>query len=157
MVAVLSGCSCFLLAVLSFSIITKRLEFRQVRGEKHTISWWKRIYLAIGSIPLPKLSSCSRRFKSLNQKGRRLLPFSMNDWPMHRQDNLPERTSSFNPALKRRRMDILMRLTIHSSRLESSLKAMKPKTQEIEVSIAPVTSMQFSPNGKSLAIARSVL
>lgn len=156
LVAVLSDASCFFLAILSFSNCSRRLESRD--NNRITTVGRRHLSKVTGSIQ-------ARGFvywrKFFNQKDRRLLPCSTHDL-LARSPQAPDdhqvatKPDPIEERFKKRTMDFLIRFTIHSSCIKSRLQSMKPRPDAIQILAAPITSMGFSPDGTSLAVAKLV-
>ena len=134
--------------MISITNATKRFGFCRRNKHPSRIHWDKsKIYLA---------KSVKNRFagssKFLDKNGRWILPLFMKG---SRETSLQGSPSLDATKLSDRRLDLLIRFTLHSARFEDRLGS-TTAGQDIKLLDAPISCMLYSPNGKWLAAARLV-
>ena len=144
----MSGISCLFLAMVSITNSTKRFNLCRRNKRTSRIHWDKsKIYFA---------KSMKNRFtgpsKFLGKKGGGLLPLFIGGSSEKSIQGQPLFDAT---KLSYRRLDLLIRFTLHSARFEDRLGSMTagPNMQLLD---APISCMLYSPNGTWLAAARSV-
>ncbi|KAK7676814.1 hypothetical protein QCA50_020220 [Cerrena zonata] len=153
LVAVLSGISCFFLFVLYISII----------GDKHTTQWLRRIIPDIMNSIGNRCHLYTDRIKSFCLRDKIILPYH-NDRHDQSASSLtsrgatstppaPTTQNSLKPGSKGRTLKYAIRYIMHRSPFVNKLTAMKRHEEEIRISAAAVSSMQFSQHGNLLAIS----